>query len=483
MVLLTKESWLIMKTFNSLNIDQNIKEALQLLKYEYLTPVQEASIPLILANTNVLVQAKTGSGKTLAFGIPLIEKVNWLENKPQALVIAPTRELALQIKDSMNDVGRLKRVKSIAVYGNHNIETEKRELKQKTHIVIGTCGRLVDHLQRGNLNLDNLIYLVIDEVDKMLDMGFKDDLNYILDCLSPNTKIACFSATLDNNVINELNYYLNNYETIIIEDDKPILDHHYYLTNNKLRDLLNILITTPFESTLIFVNTKAEVEEVSNYLQDLNYPVSKIHGDLNQKQRVRELTTFTNKETRFLVASDIAARGIDIEAIDLVINYDLSDAKTYVHRSGRSARAGLSGNIITLVNDCELAKLRDLEKELSLNIKKLDTLDIKEVNKLRSAFDRRIQTRQKQPLKRNKDLNRNVVKLKLNIGKKKKLRAASFVGIFSNIPGVNPEDIGAIDVLDTLSYIDILNNKAPLIINFLENNTIANKIVKVKILK
>lgn len=472
-----------MKTFNSLVIDENIKKALQLLKYENLTPVQEASIPLMLVNNNILVQAKTGSGKTLAFGIPLIEKVNWLDNKPQALIIAPTRELALQIKDTLNDVGRLKRVKSIAVYGNHNIDTEKRELKQKTHIVIGTCGRLVDHLKRGNLNLGNLSYLVIDEVDKMLDMGFKDDLNYILDSIGPNTKTACFSATLDTNVFNQLSPYLNEYETVIIDDDKPILKHQYYQTNNKLNDLLNILITTPFESSLIFVNTKVEVEEVSDYLQDLNYHVSKIHGDLNQKQRVRELTAFKNKETRFLVASDIAARGIDIDAIDLVINYDLCDAKTYVHRSGRSARAGLTGDIITLVDKCELGKLFALEDELDIRINELESININEVKKQHSAFDKKMQTKQKQPIKRNKDLNKNVVKLKLNIGKKKKLRAASFVGIFSNIPGVNHEDIGAIDVLDTLSYIDILNNKAPLIIKYLESNSIASKKVKVKILK
>lgn len=476
-----------MINFNELNISKEIKKALNMLNYTIPTPVQDEVIPLALSNNNIAVQAKTGSGKTLAFSIPLVEKLDWNQNKPQALVLSPTRELALQIKDLIDDVGRLKRIKTVAVYGQHPIEVEKRQLKQKTHALIGTCGRVIDHLEHGRIMFEYIDYLVIDEADKMFDLGFKDDLITIISHIKPDTQVLLFSATLDNEVISLIEQYVSNLKIIKIKSEEILLEHNYYLYNknsNKLAALNNILINQLPESCLIFANTKADVDLITEYLQDLNYPCIKLHGDMFQKNRNRAINAFKNHEIRFLIASDIAARGIDVEAVSLVINYDLpKDVKTYVHRAGRSGRAGVKGKVISLVNDNEMLKLDKISSELKLEITEIKPLEKALYQKNQKAFLALVNKKVVKKAKRNADLTKTITRLRLNIGKKKKLRAASFVGILTNIKGVEAEDIGAIDVLDTLTYIDILNGKGNLVVKYFEHEKISGKQIQVKIIK
>lgn len=477
-----------MSDFNKYLNDDKLVDTLSKLNYHRPTTVQKEVLPKALANENLVVKAKTGSGKTLAYALPIIEKIEWLENKPQALIIVPTRELALQIKDNLNDLGKLKRIKTIAVYGKHAFEIEKRELKQKTHIVVGTCGRIIDHLKQGILSLENLKYLVIDEADKMVDMGFKEQLDEILSQINNDVQIMLFSATIDLQLDELIDERLKNYQKIDLSDDSIInenIKNYYYQVEDskKLLLLKKILINEQATKAVIFANTKQQVDNIDEYLRKQGFKCAKIHGDLYQKERIRAINDFQNNKVNFLIASDVAARGLDIEDISLIIQYDLSnDPKVYVHRSGRSARADAKGKTISLVASNEMSLLENIQNYLNNDIIDLD--NISSMDTLRKEADYfKLLNKQSTKVNRNQKLNQEVMKLKINIGKKKKLRAASFVGIISNIPGVSHEDIGVIDVLDTLTYLEILNNKGLIVKEHLENNQIAQRNIKVNIIK
>lgn len=473
------------KDFNDFLIGDDIKKSLEGLEYNTPTKVQEQVIPLALEKRDLFVKAQTGSGKTAAYAIPICELVDWIENKPQALVLTPTRELAVQVKEDFTNLGRFKRVKAAAVYGRHSISIEKTELKQKNHIVVGTPGRIMDHIKQGTLALNKLKYLVIDEADRMLDMGFIEQVEFILKQLPKNLVTMMFSATMHDRVKNiALNYMKGTIYIDVSEENTTSaqIDHFLYHTSEEEKFLLltGVSVIHNPDSCIIFCRTKDRVDMVCSRLADLNYRCNKIHGGMEQDDRLKAMKQFKRGEFIYLVATDVAARGIDVENISLVINYDIPFEKAaYVHRTGRTGRAGQSGNAITFVTPSEQMYLKEIEDYIGFKMTEIVKPSIEEVSLKESAFLDKTKAVPEKKILKSDQLNTGITKLKFYGGKKKKLRATNFVGVISNIEGVTAEDIGIITIQDTLTYIEILNQKGPLVLAAMKTTPIGGKQLKV----
>ncbi|EAG1206770.1 DEAD/DEAH box helicase, partial [Listeria monocytogenes] len=348
---------------NNLKLSEEIKRAINELGYTEATPVQKAVIPVALTGEDIVAKSQTGSGKTAAFAIPIAEQIEWEENKPQALIIVPTRELAMQVKTECTNIGRFKRVKAAAIYGQSPFAKQKLELSQKNHIVVGTPGRLLDHIEKGSLNVDKVAHLVLDEVDEMLSMGFIDQVEDILSRLPKQRQNLFFSATMPEEMQDLIKRYQDDPMVIEMASEKtnPIF-HVEMQTDNKEKTLKDVLITENPDSAIIFCNTKNQVDELTDLL---DVKVSKIHGGLRQEDRFRAMDDFKSGKSRFLIATDVAGRGIDVDNVSLVINYDLPiEKENYVHRIGRTGRAGKSGKAISFVKTNENPLLRDIEEML-----------------------------------------------------------------------------------------------------------------------
>jgi len=473
------------RKFHNYIISEDIVKALNGLEYENPTEVQAKVIPAALEENDLIVKAQTGSGKTAAYVIPICERTEWLENKPQALILTPTRELAVQVKEDFTNIGRFKRIKATAIYGGHQFSIEKAELKQKTHVVVGTPGRVMDHIKKGTLPLNKINCLVIDEADRMLDMGFIEQVEAIMNELPRERMTMLFSATMSDEVKSlSLNYMKDPINIDVSEADIVTADinHFIYITDedDKFDLLTDVMIIEKPDSCIIFCSTKDRVDMVCECLNDLGYPCNKMHGGMEQKDRLSAMNRFKRGKYRYLVATDVAARGIDIENISLVINYDIPlDEENYVHRTGRTGRAGRKGIAITFVAPTQTRYLQDIEELIGFKIQEIAKPDKEEVAIQKPSFDEKMNMVPKIKKMKSDQLNKDIMKLRFNGGKKKKLRATNFVGVISNLEGVKAEDIGIITIQDTLTYIEILNGKGPLVLEAMKNTMICGKQLKV----
>lgn len=473
------------RSFNDYKLSEEIANALDGLEYDIPTEVQTRVIPLALEKKDLIVKAQTGSGKTAAYGIPICELIDWMENKPQALILTPTRELAVQVKEDITNIGRFKRIKAAAIYGRHPFAIQKTELKQKTHVVVGTPGRVMDHIEKGTLALSQISYLVIDEADKMLNMGFIDQVVDIIKEL-PNDRVTMlFSATMPEAVKNlSLNYMKEPINIDINEEGITTaeIDHSLYkaFEGDKFELLTDVTVVENPDSCIIFCRTKDRVDMVCDRLVTMGYPCDKIHGGMEQDDRLAAMKHFKRGDFRYLVATDVAARGIDVENITLVINYDIPmEKESYVHRTGRTGRAGLKGKAITFVAPSEKRYLHDIEELIGFEIPEITKPYKEVVAEHQSAFDDKINAKPQRKKMKSDQLNQNIMKLRFSGGKKKKLRATNFVGVISNIEGVTAEDIGIITLQDTLTFVEILNGKGPLVLEAMKETTICGKQLKV----
>lgn len=474
--------------FEKFNLDKNIIKALNNLKYEEPSKVQEEVIPRLLSEKDLIVKSKTGSGKTASFATPLVQKVDINNNSVQGLIIAPTRELALQIKEEIQNIGRIKKVRCSAIFGKQPLKDQIAELKQRVHIVVATPGRIIDHIGRGTIDLSNIKYFIIDEADKMLHKGFVDDMESILSKLPQKSCKGMFSATIDDNINIVCDKYMKNPEMIDIKIDdiqvKKQISEYFIKVEKESRyeTLKDIIYSECPNSTIVFANTRDKVDEIYKNMKKDKFLVGAIHGEMSQDKRLFIIKDFKDYKFNILVSSDITARGIHIDDVSLVINYEVPrDKENYVHRIGRTGRADKLGKAITLVSSNEEKYLTDIKEYTGNEIEEINNIDENKVNDGKEELNKL----QKNILKNKKDNkkesnNEEITRIYLNVGKKKKIRVIDIVGALSNIEGIENEDIGVIEVKDVCSYVDILNYKGS---KFLENNkeiTIKKKLVKVK---
>ncbi|MGG0775199.1 ATP-dependent RNA helicase DbpA [Bacillus rugosus] len=474
-----------MSHFKNYQISHDILRALEGLGYTEPTKVQQSVIPAALERKDLVVKSQTGSGKTASFGIPLCELADWDENKPQALILTPTRELAVQVKEDITNIGRFKRIKATAVFGKSSFDKQKAELKQKSHIVVGTPGRVLDHIEKGTLPLDRLSYLIIDEADEMLNMGFIEQVEAIIKHLPVERTTMLFSATLPEDIEKLSRQYMQNPEHIEIKAaglTTRNIEHAVIQVReeNKFSLLKDVLITENPDSCIIFCRTKEHVNQLTDELDDLGYPCDKIHGGMIQEDRFDVMNEFKRGEYRYLVATDVAARGIDIENISLVINYDLPlEKESYVHRTGRTGRAGNKGKAISFVTAFEKRFLADIEEYIGFEIQNIEAPSQEEVEKKKPEFLSKLNDRPEFKKDKSEELNKDIMKLYFNGGKKKKIRAVDFVGTIAKIDGVSADDIGIVTIMDNASYVEILNGKGPHVLKAMKNTTVKGKKLKV----
>lgn len=472
--------------FKYLDLDNKILSALEKLKYISPTNIQKEVIPLALEKKDIIAKSQTGSGKTAAFAIPLCESIDIEGNDPQALVLTPTRELAVQVKEEISNIGRFKRIRSEAIFGKQPIERQTRELKQRVHIIVGTPGRTLDHINKGNIILDDIKYLVIDEADKMLNMGFIEQVEAVIENLPTNRVTMLFSATIPEKILNLCDKYMKNPRLIEINANNLTVEktyQYYYEIDEKEKfNLLNkiIYINIP-DSCIIFCNTKDAVNWLFQKMDSKNYDCNTLHGGMEQKDRLEVMKNFRRGAFQFLIATDVAARGIDIEDISLVINYDVPvEKESYVHRIGRTGRAGKEGIAITLVTQRELKLLNQIENYLDFKIPMGEIPSEQEIKLGKKKFEEKKKTKINLKVDKRSQLDQEVTKIYIKAGKNKKIRPGDIVGSIINIKGILAEDIGIIDIQDNISYVDILNGKGNIVLRELPKSTIKGKKIKVQ---
>ena len=353
--------------FEDLEISKEVKKALSDLKHSKMFPIQAEAIPRLLAGEDVIGQAQTGTGKTAAFGIPIIERVDEKSRHVQAIVLVPTRELAVQVKEEIERLGKYKKLEALAVYGGVSINPQIDALKRGVQIVIGTPGRVIDHIKRGTLKLNKLKIFVLDEADRMLDMGFIDDIRYVLRQVPRARQTLLFSATMPDEILDLAENYMNKHHVIAVSEDELTVEdiEQVYVpveAYNKVTALTTILEKEKVFSAIIFRNTKAGVDGLVRHLKHRGIKSRAIHGNFSQAKRNKVLKDFKAGKFDILIATDVAARGLDIKGVSHVINYDIPrDPKDYVHRIGRTGRAGQKGKAILFVtpkDDEELGMIR-----------------------------------------------------------------------------------------------------------------------------
>lgn len=372
--------------FEEINISQEIQRGISDMGFEEMSPIQSQAIPIILEGKDIIGQAQTGTGKTAAFGIPIIEKCDPNDGRVQALILCPTRELSIQVSEEIGKLAKYKRgISVVPIYGGQPIDRQIRALKKGVTIVIGTPGRVIDHIKRKTLKMDNVSMMVLDEADEMLDMGFRDDIELVMDQLKKERQTIFFSATMPPEIMRLASKYQNNPEIIKVvhkELTVPKVEQAYFeLKQHMKTEILSRLldIYNP-KLTIVFCNTKKKVDELTEELQSRGYFSDGLHGDLKQSQRDTVMNKFRRGTIDILVATDVAARGIDVDDIDLVINYDIpQDEEYYVHRIGRTARAGREGRAFSFVAGRDVYKLKDIQKYTKTKIQRRDLPTLKDL--------------------------------------------------------------------------------------------------------
>ncbi|MGD8546031.1 MAG: DEAD/DEAH box helicase, partial [Candidatus Bathyarchaeota archaeon] len=365
--------------FEDLPLSQEIMDGIEELGFSDLFPIQAQAIIPLLNGKDVIGQAKTGTGKTAAFGIPMVERLNPQDNSVQALILEPTRELAKQVAEHIDRICKYMELKVLPIYGGKPIQKQIYTLEQGVHIVVGTPGRIIDHIKRGTLNLSSVKIVVLDEADRMLDMGFIDDIEYILSKAPANRQTSLFSATIDQSVMDVCNRYMNKPEKILVSKDEiaPTQINQYYMVvnhRNKFHVLCNIIDENHIERAIIFCKTRKGTSMLADRLRRQGYDAKPLHGGFTQSQREAVSNSFRKRKLKLLVATDVAARGLDIQEITHIINYDIPlDALVYFHRIGRTGRMGLGGTAITLVGYGEITELNRIKALTETAIKELES--------------------------------------------------------------------------------------------------------------
>ena len=477
------------KKFEDFNLDKYIIKALYNLNYTIPSKVQEEVIPRLLKKEDVIVKSKTGSGKTASFGIPICENIDIENNNVQALIVVPTRELALQVKDEISNIGRLKKIRCSAIFGKQPIKEQIRELKQRVHIVVATPGRIIDHIGRNTINLDDIKYFITDEADKMLNKGFIEDMEFILNKIPKNSAKGLFSATIDDDIQYICDKYLKVSNILDIKynelfDKKQIIENKIKSSeNDKYKNLKSIIYMENPTSLIIFCNTKDKVKKLYENMKKDGFLVEELHGDMSQDKRIFVIKDFKNNKFNILISTDVAARGIHIDDISLVINYDVPrDKENYIHRIGRTGRKDSYGKAITIFTDKDDKYINEIEAYLGYEIKVLEELKIDDIAKGKIKFEKKskevLKNRKNKMIEKN--IHSEVTKIYINAGKKKKIRVIDIVGAFSNLPGINNEDIGVVEVQDLCSYVDILNYKGEELVKKYKEISIKKKMVKLR---
>lgn len=362
-------------TFKDLHLSRDIEKAIEYLGFEEPTPIQAEAIPYIRGGRDVIGQAQTGTGKTAAFGIPALEMVNPSSKKVQVIVLCPTRELANQVAGELNNLSRFKETRILPVYGGQPIERQIKALNKGVHIVIGTPGRVMDHIERRTLRLDSVEMIILDEADEMLDMGFREDIEFILGNTPKERQTIMFSATMPKAIMKLTSKYLNNpqvIKTVHKEMTVPQVEQFYLEVKSKAKPevLCRLIDIYDVKSSLVFCNTKKGVDQLVETLRTRGYLVEGLHGDMRQKQRESVMSGFRKGDIETLVATDVAARGIDVENIEVVFNYDVpQDEESYVHRIGRTARVGRQGYAFTFVVGKEIYRIKNIQRYIKTSIR------------------------------------------------------------------------------------------------------------------
>jgi ATP-dependent RNA helicase DeaD len=379
------------KLFAELGLSEPLLQAISRLGFEKAAPIQAEAIPLILAGHDVVGQSQTGSGKTAAFAIPAVELVEPKHHAVQVLILCPTRELAVQVAEEVYKLAAFKRgIHPLPIYGGQSYDRQIRALKQGAQIVIGTPGRILDHLERGTLNLQFVRMAVLDEADEMLDMGFRDDIEKILGAISGERQFICFSATMSKPILELIRTYAANAKNVRIEHKiltVPTVEQAYYESrgHSKTEILTRLIDLYDLKLGIIFCNTKRMVDALTEELVARGYSADRIHGDMSQSQRDRVMLKFRSSGLEFLVATDVAARGIDVDNVEVVFNYDLPwDEEDYVHRIGRTGRIGRSGRAFSFVAGREIYKLQSIERYARIKISRHQVPSLEQVEEKRT---------------------------------------------------------------------------------------------------
>lgn len=404
-----------------------------------MTKIQELSLPHTLNNKDIIAKAKTGSGKTVSFSIPIVNKLDVKKFKIQSLVLAPTRELANQIAQEIRKLSRhIHNVKVLTLTGGVPFKPQVASLYHGAHIIVGTPGRVLQHLKEENIDFNSLNTLVLDEADKMLDMGFFEDIKLILDSLPKEKQSMLFSATYEENIEQLASFVLNEPVNVEVKDEEKVnIKQSFYAVNesSKTAFIPSLISSNEAKTTLIFCNTKIKCEELADDLYEMDLDVLTLHSDLEQRDRDEVITLFASKSYPILIATDVASRGLHIDDIDLVINYDLPrDEKVYTHRIGRTARAGKGGVAVSLYSSEEMEKVEDL-KEFFEDISINEVSDVKDNPSFEIDSDYRT--------------------LFINGGKKQKLRAGDILGALTAGLGLDKNSVGKISSYDFCSYVAV----------------------------
>ena len=516
-------------TFEDFGLSAEVRKAILSMGFEEPTPIQKKTIPVLMAGKDVIGQAQTGTGKTAAFGIPIVEKIDRLSRVVQAIILAPTRELAVQAAEEMNKLGSFKRLHALPVYGGTSIERQIKALQKGVHIVVGTPGRVLDHIERKTLSLKGVRVVVLDEADEMLDMGFIDDITRILKETPLTRQTMLFSATMPNEILNIAKRYMRSPEKIHIAGSTltaPNINQIFYeVRNDEKVEALSRLVDSCDEGRfLVFCHTKKEADAVASNLKVRGYEADAMHGDFSQSQREAVLRKFRDARIDVLVATDVAARGLDISDISHVVNYSIpQNPESYVHRVGRTGRAGKGGVAITFVTPREDKQLRLIKAVSKADIKRGKLPTKEDVMEGRIAvlkdkmqgfiddkrFDKFLGLAEKvtagmQPMEavaallkfqlegfetqgaKGESLSLDetgapsgMARLFMTVGKKEGVRAGDIMDLISKKAGIPKDSIKGINIFDTFTFVEVPRDAAEKVVELMHQGIISGRKVAV----
>ena len=509
--------------FDELNIDERILRAIEDMGFEETSPIQTQAIPAVCEGIDVVGQAQTGTGKTAAYTIPMLMKIDPQIKKPQAIVLCPTRELAVQVAEEIRKLAKyMSDIKVLPVYGGQEIVRQIKSLKTGVQIIVGTPGRVMDHMRRKTVKFDNINMVILDEADEMLDMGFREDMETILTETPEDRQTVMFSATMPKAIMDIARNFQKDARIIkVVRKELTVsnIEQFYYEVRpkNKTEVLCRLIDIYNPRLSVVFCNTKRQVDELISELKGRGYFADGIHGDMKQQQRDRAMDDFRSGKVDILIATDVAARGIDVDDVDMVFNYDIpQDEEYYVHRIGRTGRAGRSGMALSFISGKEVYKLKDIERYCKTKIlaKPVPSLDDVKNTKLDNMFDKIRQTIEEGGLTdmvnlveehvnqeeytsmdmaaallkmligdtldredeveefhfdTDKDDSR-MVRLFINIGKKDKIKPANILGAIAGESGMPGKLVGAIDMMDNYTFVDVPAIHAEKILKAMNDN-------------
>ncbi len=517
--------------FEELPISSDIKKAVADMGFEEPSPIQEKAIPQILDGKDVTGQAQTGTGKTAAFGIPAIEMIETDNKKLQVVILCPTRELAIQAAEEINKLAKYKEdLKVLAVYGGQPIDRQIKALKRGVQIIIGTPGRVIDHINRKTLKINDVKMVVLDEADEMLDMGFREDIETIIEGMPEERQTILFSATMPKPILDLSRKYQKNPELVKVVHKQltvPNIEQKYLEVKEsaKLEVLSRLIDMCNPKLSVIFCNTKKRVDEVVGQLQSRGYFADGLHGDMKQPQRDRVMNKFRNGTIEILVATDVAARGIDVDDVEIVFNYDLpQDEEYYVHRIGRTGRAGRTGVAYTFVAGKAIRKLKDIERYTKTKIKHQEVPSVSDVEEFKtSIFLEKVKNvieeghlgkyidyveklldedyasidvagallkmsmgeEKKEELELTDEIGdtgaeAGMVRLFINIGRNNKIQAKDVIGAIAGETGIAGKLIGKIDIYEKFTFVEVPKEYAREVLDIMKNNTIKGKKINIE---